>query len=392
MGLIKWFLDKKSRWNEDEDESWEELEYEYSPDELNIDDSKERHKYLQECLRQMGDASREIEHLSGEYNLVTSYLTDMEEIQQMPEARLEELKETCTRLITLGEDKVSFEERKSQMPEEQYRNMMRKEDEVEEGIEKIAEAEEYQALVKQDLRKLDSEKSAYHYRRNELKNEMINLRGMTTIILGAIAFCFMLLLILQFALQFDTRIGYLLAGALAAGVITVIYFRYSNAQKELTLVSRAINRLVQLHNRVKIRYVNNTNLLDYLYAKYGVDSGAQLKKLWAQYQTEKEERRKYRRTELELDMYQRELLDQLAGLNIKQPRRWLNQAAAILDPKEMVEIRHELILRRQSLRKQMDYNKEAAMGAKEEIMDLAKAYPQYAAEIQRMVDQYEKMY
>lgn len=390
MGLIKWFLEKRRRWDEEEDESWDELEY--TADELDIHDSKERHKYLQECLQQMGDASREIEHLSGEYNLVTSYLTDMEEIEQLPDAKLEELKETCTRLIALGEDKVSFEERKSQMPEEQYKNMMRKEDEVEEGIEKIAEAEEYRALIKQDLRKLDSEKSAYHYRRNELENEMINLRGMTTIILGAIAFCFLLLLILQFALQFDTRIGYLLAGALAAGVITVIYFKYSDAQKELTIVSRAINRLVQLHNTVKIRYVNNTNLLDYLYNKYGVDSGEQLKKLWAQYLTEKEERRKYRRTELELDMYQRELLDQLAGFNIKQPRRWLNQAAAILDHKEMVEIRHELILRRQSLRKQMDYNKEVAMSAKEEIMDLAKTYPQYAAEVQRMVDQYEKMY
>lgn len=390
MGLIKWFLEKKRSWDEGEDESWEELEY--TPDELNIHDSGERRKYLQECLRQMGDATKEIEQLSGEYNLVTSYLTDMEEIQQLPEAQLSELRETCTRLIALGEDKVSFEERKSQMPEEQYKNMMRKEDEVEEGIEKIAEAEEYQALIKQDLRKLDSEKSAYHYRRNELRNEMINLRGMTTIILGAIAFCFLLLLILQLALKFDTRLGYLLAGALAAGVITVIYFKYSDAQKELTVVSRAINRLVQLHNTVKIRYVNNTNLLDYLYTKYGVDSGAQLKKLWAQYQTEKEERRKYRRTELELDIYQRELLDQLAGLNIKQPKRWLNQAAAILDPKEMVEIRHELILRRQSLRKQMDYNKEVAMGAKEEIMDLVKTYPQYAVETQRMVDQYEKMH
>ena len=40
----------------------------------------------------------------------------------------------------------------------------------------------------------------------------------------------------------------------------------------------------------------------------------------------------------------------------------------------------------------MDYNKDIAMKAKNEIMDLAKSYPQYAAEIQKLVDRYEKMY
>ena len=49
-----------------------------------------------------------------------------------------------------------------------------------------------------------------------------------------------------------------------------------------------------LQNRVKIRYVNNTNLLDYLYMKYQVSSGKELKVLWDKYKVEKEERRRYR--------------------------------------------------------------------------------------------------
>ena len=138
--------------------------------------------------------------------------------------------------------------------------------------------------------------------------------------------------------------------------------------------------------------MNNTSLLEYLYIKYDVESGSQLKKLWEKYQIEKEERRKYRRAEMELDMYEEELLTFLNRFKLKYPKRWLNQVAAILDHKEMVEIRHELIIRRQALRKRMDYNKDIAQGAKEEIMDLAQTYPQYAAEIQAMVDRYEKMY
>ena len=64
------------------------------------------------------------------------------------------------------------------------------------------------------------------------------------------------------------------------------------------------------------------------------------------------------------------------------------QPAALLDRREMVEMRHELILRRQALRKQMDYNNGVAETARKEIMDIAEKYPAYADEITRMVDEY----
>ena len=85
-------------------------------------------------------------------------------------------------------------------------------------------------------------------------------------------------------------------------------------------------------------------------------------------------------------------MEHLKQYNITEPRRWLNQALAIIEPKEMVEIRHELIVRRQSLRKRMDYNKDVAGSARDEIMDVVTKYPEYADEIQGMVDRYEKMY
>ena len=68
-----------------------------------------------------------------------------------------------------------------------------------------------------------------------------------------------------------------------------------------------------------------------------------------------------------------------------------HQTAAILDKKEMVEIRHNLIIRRQSLRRRMDYNKEMVAGkAQAEIKDLVDKYPKYAAEIVGIVEQYAK--
>ena len=68
---------------------------------------------------------------------------------------------------------------------------------------------------------------------------------------------------------------------------------------------------------------------------------------------------------------------------------WLHQTQAILDKKEMVEIRHNLIIRRQSLRRRMDYNREVIAGnAQAEIKDLVDKYPEYAKEILNIVAQY----
>ena len=165
-----------------------------------------------------------------------------------------------------------------------------------------------------------------------------------------------------------------------------------DSERELEGVEKPINKLILLQNKVKIRYVNNTKLLEYLHIKYNTDSSAKLEKLWEKYKKEKEERRQFEEAEAKADLYKNQLVKQLSAYRIKDPDRWMNQTAAILDKKEMVEIRHELILRRQALRKQLDYNNGIAEAARNEVGEVVKAFPEYSAEIISMVEQYEKLY
>lgn len=58
----------------------------------------------------------------------------------------------------------------------------------------------------------------------------------------------------------------------------------------------------------------------------------------------------------------------------------------------MVEIRHELNTRRQALREQMEYNRQLAAQAGDEIRAVAAEYPMYAQEISRMVDEAEQKF
>lgn len=388
MGLFGWLFKKKKIAEEPDD--WEQIVYER--DKINFQDGEERKRYLTGCMEQIGEAEKEINLLTGEYSLVTSYLTDMEEIEALPPENMAELKNVAGKLLTLEQERKRYLDKKQRMTESEYRQIRSQEDEIAEGIEKLKEAEKYQKLIRQDLVRLDGERHAYGYRKNELKSGMINLRGMAVICLAALGACVIMLLILQFGFEMDTAIGYGVSVAAAAIAITIFFAKYMDAEKELTRVEKAENKLIQLQNKVKIRYVNNVNLLDYLYLKYGVDSAGRLQELWSMYQEEKEERRQYAEAEAKLEYHRKQLVEILRRYRVKDPERWISQPGAIVDSREMIEIRHGLIVQRQALRKQLDYNHRLAETAQQEIKDVAATYPQYAAEISAMVERYAKQY
>ncbi len=380
---------KKDR-NDFYEGEWEEEEIEHQ---IDYDNKEQRDDYVKSCLERMADATKELENLTYEYDMVTSYLKDMEEIDALPQEESEQLKECARRVADLQSSRADYMERPRRISEENYRLMERIADEVEEGYEKLSETEEYQNLIRQDLGRLDGERHAYAYRRNEVMGVIADTRGMAVICVVALGLCVLLLLLLQFFLEMDTGAGYLLTAAAAAIAITVIYVKHLDARQELRRVENGINKIILLQNKVKIRYVNNTNLLEYLQLKYGVGSAKELMDLWENYQVERAERETLRKAERDLDYNERELLQMLKCYQIKDPAIWLHQTEAILDRKEMVEIRHNLIVRRQSLRRRMDYNKEVvAGGSQQEIKELVEKYPQYAKEIMQAVEEYEKKY
>ncbi|MBQ8598277.1 MAG: hypothetical protein IJ409_10865 [Lachnospiraceae bacterium] len=391
MGLLQKFRDWK-RDREDpvyEIEEWNEIVYDR--DDLQINDKEQRSEYVKGCLEQIAEASKELENLQFEYNMVTSYLKDMEEIEALPEEEKAELEECAKKLDSLSQKQAGYLERKKRMTDAQYRQMERMEEDVQEGFEKLTEAENYQELIKRDLRKLDGERQAYTFRKNELKRVIEDTKAMAVICIVAFLICMILLVGLQFGFKLDAKMGYLVLVAVGAIAITIIFVKHNDSVSELKRVESSIGRIIRLQNTVKIRYVNNTNLLDYLYVKYQVSSADELGKTWQQYLQEKEERANYREAEKQLDQCQRELLHVLRRYQVKDPMIWLHQTAALLDKKEMVEIRHNLIIRRQSLRRRMDYNKEVIAGkAQAEIKDLVENYPKYAKEILEIVGEYEK--
>ena len=144
---------------------------------------------------------------------------------------------------------------------------------------------------------------------------------------------------------------------------------------DMKLVSAKINRQIQLMNRVKIKAFNNHNYLQYIYNKYMVVDYNHLKELWEEYMTLKEESLKYKDNTGQLDYYCDILVNELDRFGVKDKERWIYQAIALVDSREMVEVRHRLNERRRNIREQIEVYQEQQEEAIDIITRIVEANP-----------------
>ncbi|MBP3297445.1 MAG: hypothetical protein J6M27_12775 [Lachnospiraceae bacterium] len=345
--------------------------------------------YVLENMGQMAEAAEKMEQCQGEYNAVTDLLTDMEEIEALPKDVRVVIMELAQTIENLEKERRQVYMDSGRLSEARIKLLERYEDEVPNGIKKIREAEDYRKLVKMDMRKMEAERNSCRYQMREAVGIVANSRGIAMICAGAMILAIILLVILQIVYRMDVTLGYLLIGGAGALTLTVLFVRYQDALRDIRRLEKVRDKTISLQNTVKIRYINNTNLLSYLYMKYGVDSAAELEADWETYMDEINARAKDEKLKEDLEYYYNKLTKMLKDMNIRDPEIWTRQTKALIDPREMVEVRHALIGRRQKLRERLEYNREIAEKAQKKIKDLATAYPQYSQEIAGIVKRYE---
>ena len=398
MGLFAKLKQKWDNWYyrdfEDEPGDWDEEEIDdekVSPETraAYFKDVDTRTVYVLENMGQMAEAAEKMEQCQGEYNAVTDLLTDMEEIEALPKDVRVVIMELAQTIENLEKERRQVYMDSGKLSEARIKLIERYEDEVPNGIRKIKEAEDYRKLVKMDMRKMEAERNSCRYQMREAMGIVANSRGIAMICGGAMILAIILLVVLHIVYQMDVTLGYLLIGGAGALTLTVLFVRYQDALRDIRRLEKVRDKTISLQNTVKIRYINNTNLLSYLYMKYGVDSAAELEADWETYMDEINARAKDEKLKEDLEYYYNKLTKMLKDMNIRDPEIWTRQTQALIDPREMVEVRHALIGRRQKLRERLEYNREIAEKAQKKIKDLAKAYPQYSKEIAGIVKRYE---
>ena len=354
-------------------------------DSINIRSRDQRSRYIENCCEQMIEADKEIERSKMEYRLVTDYLTDIEVIEALPEDSKRSLSRIADRINTLSLQSQAKAKNLGRISEERYRILSRYETEIPDDIRNMQKNEEFKELVRQDLQKLEGEKAVSEYKINETRSTMKNMKTMVFITFLFAVLLVLLLSFLQFVLMMHAEPGFLLTAFIASGALIFEYISYTRAKRELSRSERYMNAVISELNKVKIRFVNTSNLLEYEYRKYRVNASDELSFQWDTYIEEKQARIALEKADSELSLERTALLKELRTLKIKDPTIWLNQCEALVNPGEMVEVRHELFERRSSIRKRIEYNTQTRDISRDEINSIVQDYPEYGEEVLNIV-------
>lgn len=354
-----------------------------------IDDKEERKKYVSSSLIQMKELSVEVDNLQNEYNVITEYLNDCDEIDRLPSDIKINIEETVKNILTIREEKNKYFLEEPLIDDILFEQMERISEDMPEVYDKIVDAEDFQDKIKSDLKRIDNEKQSYLYRRAELNSFISNITGILIIATVSAVICMGILLTLMLAMDMDVKLGFLLTVTILLAVYCFIFLKGNDLRKESKRVDKTMIKIIGLQNSVKIRLVNNTNLLDYLYLKYDIYSSSELKDKYDLYLKEKDRREKYEKASVDLPAAKRELLARLKKLPLKDPMLWVHSPEALVDRNERVELRHNLIARRQKIRTQIDENTKEAEKIKNMLKDMIKRYPKYSVELMDMMEDFD---
>jgi len=347
-------------------------------------------RMLDEC-EQMIEAAKALEDTKSEYKVVTSYLNDIQLLEDMSEEEMAEIRQAAENVVALGNTRTEYMKTEKKINDAQFRQMQREEDEIPDASRRLESSEAYQAAVTRDMRYLESEKTKWVYNAEALRDEQNFLRKLSIILFSVAVIVFAVLLVLQSIFAVNTQWIWMLF-LFAAGVCAfLIYHREQNNAEEIRQSDRNRNHAITLLNKMKIKYVNATNAVDYACEKYHVKNSYEFNQIWEEYKEAVEEREKFQQLNEELDFYNAKLLRALRSYRLYDTKVWLDQAKALVDPREMVEIKHDLIERRQKLRAKIENDTRSLKDKRKNTERMLVDYPGDTADIREILNSIDRL-
>lgn len=333
-------------------------------------DAQKIEQYVVERLEQMIELTKEIDEEKSEYRMVTSYLNDIQILEDMPEEEHRKIEEIAVNVVQLNVARTEFLNSAKKLSDSQFTQLEQMEDEIPSAIKRLLANEAYRDTMQKDMKYLEREKSEWVLRREYLTHQVKQLKNLLYVMVGIAATSAVILMVLQLVLELNMFYGWLIWIFATALIVCGIFLRIQSDSDEIVVTERCQNRAIQLLNKVKIKYVNVANAVDYACEKYHVESGAELSRQWEYYLEAVKEREKYERTNDDLEYFKGRLVRELSQYNFYDAQVWVVQAVALVNPKEMVEVKHALINRRQKLRARMEYNTDIIKQQKAEAEQL----------------------
>lgn len=335
---------------------------------------------------QIVDATYQMEDLRVEYEMVTSYFEDIQRIEELPQDARMEITDIAKRIAFLESETSAFLHSDDRISDENFRMIQGIEKNLSEVFGQLKELEDMDLKIKRDMKHLEAEKNSLEYLQESIDERQLKLRTFITSF-GLVAVLSVLTLaVVGMLTKTSLVLPILLILFIVAVVAAMSVVLYKRLSYEFKLSEIKENRAINLMNKVKIKYINNTSTLEYLYSKYNIKSLRELEYLYDQYLLMVDEVRKYQKSSGDLRQFSDQLSKLLFSYGIKDPDIWTKQSVALIDSREMVEVKHSLNVRRQKLREQIAYNEKLRLDGLREIKEMLKANPGLRAQVKKELE------
>jgi hypothetical protein len=344
--------------------------------------------YVVDLCEQMASAAQDFEETKEEYRTVTNHLADIQIVEDMTAAEREPIVECAKHITELGNQRTQFLKTKRRLTEDQFDQMQEEEATMPGVIRRLKANEDYLNAVKKDMAFLEGKKLEWAMQKNDALHLQKMMRRVVVVMLALCVTVLVLFVVLSTYTNIDLGLGLSITGFIAAVAATYIFVRYQDSTRDIRQADVNRNHAITLENRSKIKYVNNKNAVDFTCEKYHVRNAMELQTLYERYQDEVKYRENFRKTNEELDYYSKTLVQYLTRMRLYDARVWVTHANALVESRELVELKHDLIARRQKLRDQMEKTMNSLTDMKQEAM---KNIDNFGTDRQRVEDVIRKI-
>ena len=371
--------------------NYEEMEEKAAFENVDITsiDKHDIKSYIKSQCDIMEDATHEIRLANEEYTSVTSYFSDIQLIETAPPEIKDEIAKMAEQISELTVDRRIFKSGENRLSQNAFYRMEKLEPNMPDALIEFQNNEAYYETVKKDMRMLEGEQMSLRSEARDLYKKQNSIRSMAKMSVIGLCVVFGIFLIASLAIGEITSWLFSAVIGLAALIAIGLLWMLQTTQRQVGLTQRKLNKATGLLNKVKIKYINIAATVDYERAKYGVKNSYELVAQYELYLQIRKEQESVARMTQQLSESEIRLESLLKQLKLYDPHIWLAQVKALVDPKEMVEVRHGLSTRRQKLRSKIKYNENRIDEAKTNITNVAVSNPEYKSEVLSIIEQYE---
>ena len=350
---------------------------------------KDIEKYINSQCDILNETSRYIDQAKEEYSRVTSYSSDIQLIEAAPENIRRSMSKLAETISGLTVDRKISHTTESRLSNDIYFRMERIELEMPGALIQLQNRESYFQTVKKDLKILEGERASLRMDAKDLVRNQKQVKKVSMMSILGLFLIFGIFIVSSLVIGDENNSLFLIVIGLSALFSVGLFAYLKNTERQVILIEIKLNKATNLLNKVKIKYINSANTIDYEYAKYGVKSSYQLSNQYEAYLEGKKQKLKISRLTDELNDAEVSLGKILKELRLYDSHIWLAQVKALIDAKEMLEVKQGLSMRRQKLRTQIEYNMNQLNEVKKDIKRVTINNPEYTDEVLKMIENYE---